>query len=247
MDLTKLSIEELLAAEEQVSDEIRCLSFALFCTYNARDVEVLVELDEKFKFIALVNQMAHENTCLFQNMLGTVRYVETGITNRCHNVHNLIVADKFVLTDGVPVEGALVLSPRVGLHDWLGSVDIKSLYPSVIRALNISPEKFVGQFENGEADWRGIIDMDDLPHTLVDTNKEAATLTGAQWWLTLVDNQWSITGYGTVFDVSSGLGVVPEAITFWYGERTRLQAEKKRYQKLEKALRESTGIVIPPE
>jgi hypothetical protein len=25
------------------------------------------------------------------------------------------------------VEGALVLTPNVGLHDWLGSVDINSL------------------------------------------------------------------------------------------------------------------------
>ena len=229
LDIPKLHYEGTL---EQLYNR----DFAHFVAYNARDVEVLVKLDNKFKFIALVNQMAHENTCLFQNMLGTVRYVETGITNRCHNVHNLKVPDKRIMTDGVPVEGALVLSPRVGLHDWLGSVDITSLYPSVMRSLNISPEKFVGQFANGEEDWRGIVDMDEYMHTMVDDFKESITMTGEDWWKVLVDNRWVITAYGTVFDEKE-LGVVPEAIEFWFGERKRLQAEKKKWQNVVKTIR----------
>ena len=227
LDIPKLHYEGTL---EQLYNR----NFAHFIAYNARDVEVLVKLDDKFKFIALVNQMAHENTCLFANMLGTVRYVETGITNRAHNVHNLIVADKRIMTDGVAVEGALVLSPRVGLHDWLGSVDINSLYPTVIRALNISPEKFIGQFSCGEEDWRGIIQMDEYPHTMVDDARESLTLTGEEWWKLLIDNRWTITPFGTIFDESSGLGIVPEAIEFWYGERKRLQALKKKYTKIHK-------------
>lgn len=227
LDIPKLHYEGTL---EQLYNN----DFAHFIAYNARDVEVLVKLDDKFKFIALVNQMAHENTCLFQNMLGTVRYVETGIANRCHNVHDVKVADKRIMTDGIRVEGALVLSPLVGLHDWIGSVDITSLYPSVIRALNISPEKFVGQFSSYEDDWRGIIDMDEHLHTLVDDSGESITMSGEEWWKVIVDNQWAITAYGSVFDEGNGLGVVPEAIEFWFGERKRLQAEKKKYTKLEK-------------
>lgn len=230
LDIPKLHYDGTL-------EELYNNDFAHFIAYNARDVEVLVKLDDKFKFIALVNQMAHENTCLFQNMLGTVRYVETGITNRAHYVHKLIVADKRMLNDGVPVEGALVLSPFVGLHEWLGSVDINSLYPSVMRAMNISPEKFVGQFANGEDDWRGIHDMDDEYHTLVNDAGESFTMTGDEWWKQLVDNKWVITAYGTVFDESSGLGIVPEAIEFWYTERKRLQAEKKKWQQIEKKLK----------
>lgn len=227
--------------------------FAWFCLYNARDVEVLVKLDEKFKFIQMVNQMAHENTCLFGDMLGTVRYVETGITNRAHNVHGLIVADKKMMTDGEKVEGALVLSPLVGLHRWLGSVDINSLYPSVIRALNISPEKFVGQFVSGanhspakfetagEADWRGIIEGDDLIHILRTDDGETFEGTGLEWQTILKEQKWVITAFGTVFDESSGLGIVADALTFWYDERKRLQAEKKKWGKeLERLV--STGV-----
>jgi len=230
LDIPKLHYEGTL---EQLYNR----DFAHFIAYNARDVEVLVKLDDKFKFIALVNQMAHENTVPFAAMLGTVRYVETGIANRAHNVHQLIVADKRPARDKErPVEGALVLSPLVGLHDWLGSVDINSLYPSVIRSINISPEKYIGQFGgtdgDGWSDWRGILDMDDEQHTLVDDMNEVMTMTGAEWWKCLIDNGWVITPFGTVFDEGNGLGLVPEAIQFWYSERKILQAEKKKYTKL---------------
>lgn len=223
----------------EIDADVRATSFAQFCVYNLRDVEVLVELDKKFKFIELVNQMAHDSTCLFPDIMGTVRYVETAITNRAHNVHNLIVADKKVMTDGEKVEGALVLSPTVGLHEWIGSVDISSLYPSVIRSLNISPEKFVGQFSNGEDDWRGVMAQDDEPHTLVvdgevGESKETFVATGKEWFEAAQSNKWAITAYGTVFDQSAGLGIVPDALEYWYAERKRLQAEKKKYTKLAK-------------
>lgn len=227
LDIQKLHYEGTL-------EELYNNDFAHFVAYNARDVESLVKLDEKFKFIAMVNLMAHENTSLFQNILGTVRYVETGITNRVHHVHKKIVADKRIMTDGEKVEGAIVLSPNVGLHDWLGSIDIKSLYPNTIVSLNISPETFIGQFSCGEADWRGIIDMDEHLHTLVFDDGENLTMSGEEWWGTLLDNKWAISGYGTVFSQADGLGVVPDTIKFWYDERVRLQGEKKRYMALTK-------------
>jgi len=124
--------------------------FPRFVCYNARDTNLLVKINNKRKLIQLINTMAHENTCLFENLLGTVRYVETAIVNRAHKVHNRIVRDAVGPTsDGEVVDGALVLDPYAGLWDWLGSVDINSLYPSVIRSLNISPEMIVGTFVSG--------------------------------------------------------------------------------------------------
>ena len=42
----------------------------------------------------------------------------------------------------------MLLTPKKGLHDWIGSIDINSLYPSVIRALNMAPETIVGQVKH---------------------------------------------------------------------------------------------------
>jgi DNA polymerase elongation subunit (family B) len=208
--------------------------FAHFITYNARDVEVLVKLDVKFKLMQLVNQMAHENTVPFMAILGTVRYVETGITNRAHNVHNKIVLDKRMgTTKNKKVEGAVVMTPFAGLWEWLGSVDITSLYPSVIRALNMSIETFVGQFVDEEAAWAGIRKKDHNDWTLVMADDTTMTLTGAKWHEWLREMNCAVSAFGTVFDQNVS-GMVADTLTFWFSERVRLNAEKKKYTKLAK-------------
>jgi DNA polymerase elongation subunit (family B) len=227
LDVPKLDYDGTL-------EELYLNDFIHFITYNARDVEVLVKLDQKFKFIALVNQMAHENTVDFAAILGTVKYVETGITNHAHRVLNKIVHDK-VIGQNNKVEGAVVLSPKVGMHDLPASVDIKSLYPNVIRSINISPEKIIGQFTNteDEADWEAINRGDHAVRcTLILEDGTQHVKTAAEWKQILIDNKWAVSGYGTVFDQGNGRGVVADILGFWYTERIRLQAEKKKYSKL---------------
>ena len=41
--------------------------------------------------------------------------------------------------------GAFVAVPKKGLQKWVAGIDINSLYPSVIRAMNMSPETIAGQ------------------------------------------------------------------------------------------------------
>ena len=41
--------------------------------------------------------------------------------------------------------GAYVAYPKKGIHEWVGAIDINSLYPSAIRALNMAGETIVGQ------------------------------------------------------------------------------------------------------
>lgn len=215
--------------------------FPTFCAYNFRDVSGMVDLEGKFKFIQMVNQMAHENTVNFQNMLGTVRYVETGITNFAHTKKKLIVPDKRIMTDGEKVEGAIVLTPKIGLWEFVGSVDLVSLYPTEIMTCNISPEMFIGQFVDGEEAWSAImfgkttedgeIDANYL-WRMVEDGGDYVELNAAQWKEILVEQKWALTAYGTIFDQSRGMGLVPEVLSYWFAERKRLQGEKKKYGKL---------------
>ena len=76
----------------------------------------------------LATQLSHANTTNLGAVMGTVRYVETGITNFAHRIMKKIVNDKIAHTPGPKVEGAIVLSPKIGLHEWIASVDIQSLY-----------------------------------------------------------------------------------------------------------------------
>lgn len=249
--LANISAEELDTPKLEYEGTLEQLynnDFAHFITYNARDVQVLVELDRKFKLMQLVNQMAHENTVPFLAIMGTVRYVETGITNRAHNVHNRIVLDKNMSTEkNAKVEGAVVMIPHYGLHEWLGSVDITSLYPSVIRALNMSIETFIGQFVEEERAWAGIRRKDaDTLWTLELADGSSIIKSGFDWNEWLREMNCAVSAFGTVFDQNQA-GMVADTLTFWFNERKRLQAEKKKYAKEAKRLREELGIELDPE
>lgn len=240
LDIPKLDYDGTL-------EELYLNDFIHFITYNARDVEVLVQLDKKYHFFNIVNQMAHENTVPFNAMLGTVRYVETGIMNFAHNLPDelakffgkncLIAADKvFSNVKNKKVEGAIVMVPRMGLWPWLGSVDLTSLYPSVIRALNMSIETFIGQFgpvdnpQYGEDAWYAIWKKLDT-RWVASIDGQDYEMTGREWHAFMRKQNWAISAFGTIFDQSKP-GMVASVLTFWFNERKRLQKEKKKYSKM---------------
>lgn len=233
--LANIAAEELSVPKLEYEGTLADLyvkNFVHFITYNARDVEVLVKLDQKYKFMSLVNQMAHENTVPFVAILGTVRYVETGIMNRARRVHGLICTDKLKIEEeNDKVEGAVVMTPYAGLHPYIGSVDLVSLYPSTARALNMSIETFVGQFDDEEVAWEGVMAGDDREYTFQFADGARRSATGAQWASFIKDAGHAVSAFGTLFDQSRP-GMVADTLTFWFQERKRLQAEKRRYGKL---------------
>jgi DNA polymerase elongation subunit (family B) len=61
-------------------------------------------------------------------------------------------------------EGAFVVEPKTGLYEWVASFDFASLYPSIMRQWNISPESYL----------RNVTDKSE-----VDTQTEIVTSSGA--------------------------------------------------------------------
>lgn len=47
-------------------------------------------------------------------------------------------------------EGAFVIEPKTGLYEWVTSFDFASLYPSIMRQWNISPESYLRNLAPGE-------------------------------------------------------------------------------------------------
>jgi DNA polymerase elongation subunit (family B) len=74
--------------------------------------------------------------------------IEMAIMNEAHE-RGLVVPDKKRKeANGSEIQqaaGAYVATPKRGMHEWVGAVDINSLYPSTIRALNMAPETIVAQ------------------------------------------------------------------------------------------------------
>jgi DNA polymerase elongation subunit (family B) len=239
---------------EGTLDQLYNNDFKTFVEYNINDCQLLDDLDKKLKFMDLANTLAHECTVLLQTTMGAVAVTEQAIINEAHK-RGMIVPNR-VNREGLDTQaaGAYVAFPKKGIHEWIGSLDINSLYPSAIRALNMGPETIVGQLrQDGTKDfiaaemakgrsfagaWEGIFGS--LEYSAV-MNKEVGreitidwedggedTLSAAQIYdLIFESNQpWMISANGTIFTYEKE-GIIPGLLKRWYAERKDMQAKLK--------------------
>jgi DNA polymerase elongation subunit (family B) len=146
-------LNETKVAYDGSLDKLYNTDFKKFIAYNKQDTMLLHKLDQKLKFIDLANSVAHENTVLIPKTMGAVAVTEQAIINEAHE-QGFVVPDKvrYGPDENTQAAGAYVAYPKKGLHKWIGSVDINSLYPSAIQACNMAPETIVGQIRPIETD-----------------------------------------------------------------------------------------------
>ena len=116
--------------------------FQSFIEYNINDVELVDKLEDKMKLIELCLTMAYEAKVNYIDVLGTVRYWDILIYNYLRE-KNIVIPQKIKSEKHEKYEGAYVKDPLVGMHNWVMSFDLNSLYPHLIMQYNISPETLV--------------------------------------------------------------------------------------------------------
>ena len=211
-------------------------NFDKFIEYNIQDTAILRGLETKFKYMNLVLQFSHMVTNHMQSVLGTVSTSDTAILNFCKYETD----ERLCLPDAPDYgedetkekfEGAFVLDPQIGLHEMIGSVDIKSLYPSAMRATNISPDTIIGQFFENEHAYQAILEKNENELTILYENEMDETMTAAEWHEEIRKNNWLITAHGTVFDQNK-TGIIPAILTSWFDSRIEMQGLKDKYKDL---------------
>lgn len=204
-------------------------NFNHFIRYNIRDTEILKGLEDKLGYIALANIMYHSSTGQSQHVYGTIPLADQSIINFCHYNLNKKVPDWFEGEDG-NIQGAYVLYPQIGLHDWVFSIDINSLYPSAIRCVNISPETNIGYFINNTKDWELLYKRSNELVTLVYKSGDSETKPANEWVSIFKDKKWAVSGYGVVFDQNIP-GIIPSVLADWYKLRKEYQKTAKDTKK----------------
>lgn len=113
-----------------------------YVDYNIRDTLLVDRLDDKLKLIELVFAMAYDAKVNYQDTFTTVRAWDIIIHNylleRGTVVHQISVPER-----DRGILGGYVKDPQVGMHKWVVSLDLNSLYPSIIQQYNISAETHV--------------------------------------------------------------------------------------------------------
>ena len=240
---------------EGTLDQLYNNDFRTFIEYNRQDTMLLDSLDKKLKFVDLSNSLAHECTVLLQTTMGAVAVTEQAIINEAHR-RGFQVPVRAKRDDSVSTQaaGAYVAYPKEGIHDWIGSLDINSLYPSAIRALNMGPETIIGQLrptatneyitnlmakgKSFAAAWEGLFGS--LEYTAM-MNQEVGTEVTIDWENGQSDmvsaaeaykiifeshQPWMVSANGTIFSHENE-GIIPGLLKRWYAERKQMQAKLK--------------------
>ena len=252
----EIEVGENKVPYEGTLDQLYNNDFRKFIEYNIQDTALLDKLDKKLRFIDLSNELAHANTVLLQTTMGAVAVTEQAIINEAHH-RGLQVPNRPKRDDeNTAAAGAYVAFPKVGVHKWIGSMDLNSLYPSVIRALNMAPETIVGQLrpEITEArvhedmnlkkksfagSWEGRFGTEeyeavmacrkDVALTIDWENGKSDTMSAAEIYKLIFDSHtpWMLSSNGTIF-THEFEGVIPGILKRWYAERKELQAMLKK-------------------
>ncbi len=112
-----------------------------YIEYNIRDVEIIIELEKKFKFIELTVAICHLCHVPYEMIyLSTVLNDGAILTYLKRN--NIVSPNKPTTTNPALKEaheeyaGGYLKDPVPGLYEWVIDLDFTSLYPSIIRSLS---------------------------------------------------------------------------------------------------------------
>ena len=213
-----------------------------FVEYNVNDVILVLELDEKLKYLALARGICHKGHVPYEDVYFTTRYLDGACITYMKRLGVIVPNRKLkdysqeeVADDGEEKKdgfaGAFVKDPIPGLYEWTFDEDMKALYPSIIRTLNMSFETKVGRITN----W------DEIKETFWDdtySNTKAHLEKGAHHELIsmfdlrpwLVDNKYCVSAIGVVYD-SKKQGLIPSILEAWGNEREEFRALAKKFAK----------------
>ena len=115
----------------------------LYLDYNLKDTQLIARLEEETGLLALVMTVAYDGGVNYGDAFGTVGIWESTIYRR-------LMKDKVVppLKTGPGMRagdlvGGYVKDPKVGMHPWVVSFDLNSLYPHLMLQYNMSPETYI--------------------------------------------------------------------------------------------------------
>ena len=127
-------------------------NFQKFIDYNIKDVQLVERLEEKKKLLDMIVSQAYEAKVNYQDTFGMVMMWDVILANDLMN-RNIVVPPKKDNTKNKAYTGAHVKDVQAGMHDWVVSFDLNSLYPHLIMQYNVSPETILsGMVEHTSVD-----------------------------------------------------------------------------------------------
>jgi DNA polymerase elongation subunit (family B) len=177
----------------------------LYLDYNLKDTQLIQRMEDESGLLSLVLTVAYGGGVNYNDAFGTVGIWETTIYRR-------LMKDKVVphLKGGPGARagdlvGGYVKDPKVGMHPWVVSFDLNSLYPHLMLQYNLSPETYV---ENE----REYVSQDMVLDGKYQNNTE-----------------YAVCANGACFSKAK-VGIIPEIIDEYYNRRSLIKKDMLRVE-----------------
>lgn len=212
----------------------------LFIEYNIQDVRLVDELEAKRKLIELVCALAYDAKVNFEDTYKQVRLWDVMIYHRLR-ADGKQIPPRSTAGKTEQYAGAYVKDPLVGLHEWVVSFDVASMYPHIIREWNLSPEMMV----NDEAPDDVVQMIADLPPSKIGDGDEVRYPLVDALLTRSVDTS-SLKSAGMCLAANSQLtrreteGFLPNMLKTLYEERNR-------FKKMANAAKKELEVTTDPE
>lgn len=169
-----------------------------FIDYNIKDVDLVDRIEDKIGLMTLCFTMAYKAGVNFNDTFGTTGIWDTLIYRYLIPQNIIVPPNKESFKSDYA--GGYVKDPQCGVHDWVASFDVNSLYPNIIVQWNMSPETIM----KGRHDHR--VSPDSILEGYIPEQVEGV----------------NIAGSGQMFS-NAKQGFMPKIIVEMYDERVKIK------------------------
>ncbi len=205
-----------------------------FVAYNLNDVHIVVELDKKLDYIEISRGICHIGHVSYEDIYASSRYLEGAILVYCKKI-DVVVPNKNKKARALmnkrkssdKFAGAYVQDPIQGRHEWVYDLDITSMYPSVIRSLNISPDTKIGKVVGWNSEE--FVKKDNKKtYTITVGDKEKGKLTETELKEYFEKTKVSISSNGILYRMDK-VGLIPAILGKWFDDRVQFRKLAKQF------------------
>ena len=219
-----------------------------FIDYNIRDVEIIIALESKLKFIDLTVTVCHLCHVPYEQIYMSTVLNEGAVLTYLKR-RNIISPNKPTTYNpnlqNIKEEyaGGYLKDPVPGLYEWVIDLDFTSLYPSIIRSLNIGIETLVGRIVNKDKydnQWslkelKLLNPETEITIERINPNKSISrsNITVKKIIELIEEENWIISAPGVIFRKDKP-SVVCEILTDWFNKRSEYKNLMKEAFKVKK-------------
>ena len=117
--------------------------FETYIFYNAVDTKLVEMIDKKLNTLQTFLTLGGIAQVEANRAFSPIWMTESAMTRELYRRNRVFPKTEKLSRKRESYEGAFVVEPKTGIYEWVASFDFASLYPTVMRQWNISPESYL--------------------------------------------------------------------------------------------------------